>query len=198
VLRDDLPCDPRGPVDGIGYTVLATSRDGVTWQRDREPFLDRDPEPGRWDHAMSWIGGVLPVGDEVYLYYGGYARGHKIGPGRERQIGMARMTLDRYVSQSAGPSGGTLLTPPIVIADESLYLNVHAPRGDVRVRVLDEAGGTRPGLGWDDSIPIRGDQLAAEAGWRSASRLPCGERARLEFRLRDADLFGFTFAGARG
>ena len=32
VLRDDLPCDPGGPKDGIGYSVLATSRDGVTWQ----------------------------------------------------------------------------------------------------------------------------------------------------------------------
>ncbi|MEJ7639962.1 MAG: hypothetical protein WKF75_18820 [Singulisphaera sp.] len=46
VLRDDLPCDPGGPTDGIGYSVLATSRDGVTWHRRREPFLDRNPGRG--------------------------------------------------------------------------------------------------------------------------------------------------------
>jgi hypothetical protein len=96
VLRDDLPCDPGGPRDGIGYSVLATSRDGVAWQRRREPFLDRDPGRGTWDHAMSWIGAAVPVGDEVFFYYGGYARGHKVEPATERQIGLARMKRDRY------------------------------------------------------------------------------------------------------
>ena len=78
ILRDDLPCDSDGPKDGIGYTVLATSRDGVAWQRDRKPFLSRNPENGSWDHAMAWMSSALPVGDEVFFYYGGYARGHKI------------------------------------------------------------------------------------------------------------------------
>ena len=32
VLRDDLPCEPGGPKQGIGYTVLAWTRDGETWQ----------------------------------------------------------------------------------------------------------------------------------------------------------------------
>src|SRR5439155_65840 len=48
VLRDDLPADPGGKKAGIGYTVLAWSHDGTTWQRDREPFLDRHPEKGAW------------------------------------------------------------------------------------------------------------------------------------------------------
>ncbi|HEX5273550.1 MAG TPA: hypothetical protein VFW33_23805, partial [Gemmataceae bacterium] len=91
VLRDDLPCDEGGPKDGVGYAALASSRDGVSWQRYREPFLDRNPEKGSWDHAMAWVGGALPVGDEVYFYYGGYARGHKVAADRERQIGLARM-----------------------------------------------------------------------------------------------------------
>jgi len=64
------------------YSVLATSRDGIHWQRRREPFLDRDPARGSWDHAMTWIGAAVPVGDEVFFYYGGYARGHKVGRNR--------------------------------------------------------------------------------------------------------------------
>lgn len=56
VLRDDLPCDAGGPKNGIGYAALATSRDGQNWHRFREPFLDRNLEPGSWDHAMSgWV-----------------------------------------------------------------------------------------------------------------------------------------------
>ncbi len=64
VLQDNLPADPGEPNAGIGYSVLTWSRDGVHWQRDREPFLDRNPAPGTWDHAMSWIDCQLPVGDE--------------------------------------------------------------------------------------------------------------------------------------
>src|SRR5262249_22537982 len=97
VLRDDLPCDPDGPVEGIGCAALATRCDGVHWHRYREPFLDRTLTPGAWDHAMAWIGDALPVGDELFLYYGGYARGHKIEPYKERQLGLARMKRDRYV-----------------------------------------------------------------------------------------------------
>src|SRR5205085_309822 len=80
VLHDDFSCDPGGPKNGIGYAVLVTSRDGVRWQRFREPFLDRNVQPGSWDHAMTWIGCALPLGEEMLFYYGGYARGHKIEP----------------------------------------------------------------------------------------------------------------------
>ena len=78
VLRDDLKADtPPDPPDayGVGYTTLAWSRDGETWMRDPEPFFQPDPQQGAWDHAHAWIDEQLPVGDEVYLYYGGYARG---------------------------------------------------------------------------------------------------------------------------
>src|SRR5262249_53964285 len=91
VLRDDLPADPGGPKAGIGYTVLAWSHDGENWQRDRTPYLDRNPGKGTWDHAMTWADCQLPVGDEVYIYYGGYARGHKIERFTERQIGFVRI-----------------------------------------------------------------------------------------------------------
>lgn len=193
VLRDDLPCDSGGSADGIGYSVLATSRDGVHWQRDRAPFLDRNPEPGSWDHAMSWIGGVLPMGDELLLYYGGYARGHKIAPGRERQIGLARLPLDRYVSRVAKSEGGTLLTKPVVLAGDHVRLNVRAREGNVRVRLQDESCRPRPGFDWDDAAPVAGDHRDVEVRWRDGAPLPKGAAVRLEFRLTSAELFGFRF-----
>ena len=87
VLRDDLPHEPGGEIRGIGYTALAWTWDGRRWERDRLPFLDRNPEPGSWDCAMTWIDSQLIVGDQIYLYYGGYARGHKVNRHQERQIG---------------------------------------------------------------------------------------------------------------
>ena len=193
VLRDDLPCDRGGPIEGIGYTTLATSRDGVTWQRMREPFLDRNPEPGSWDHAMAWMSQAVPVGDEMFFYYGGYARGHKIKAKTERQIGLARMKKDRYVALMPAGGQGTLLTKPFVVPGDRLTINANAARGEVRVRLLDESGKPLRALGKAEARPISGDVLAADAQWPKPLVGLRGKPVRLEFRLRAAQLFGFEF-----
>ena len=88
--------------------VLATRQDGVTRQRRREPFPDRDPPRGSRDHAMTRIGAAGPVGDEMFFYHGGYARGRKLEPATERRIGLPRMKLDRYLAwYRAGTKGGS-------------------------------------------------------------------------------------------
>ena len=196
VLRDDLPCDPGGPKDGIGYAVLATSRDGVTWHRFREPFLDRNMEPGSWDHAMTWMSQAVPVGDEVWFYYGGYARGHKIEAKTERQIGLARMKRDRYVALTPGQERGTLLTRPFLFPDGKLTLNADAAHGEVRVRLLDEDG--KPLSGFGEAKALTTDALAAEVQWSKSPETLQGKPVRLEFAVRTAALFGFEFHPARG
>jgi hypothetical protein len=198
VLRDDLPCDPGGPKNGIGYAALATSRDGRTWHRYREPFLDRNPEPGSWDHAMTWMGYALPVKDEMYFYYGGYARGHKIEPQTERQIGLARMRRDRYVSITPTGNDGRLVTQPFQMPGGRLTINTNASNGDVRVQLLDENGQPLTLLGDAASSPIRGDNLAADVRWQKPLGHLRDKAVRLEFSLRNASMFGFEFQSASG
>lgn len=195
-LRDDLPCDDGGPPDGIGYTTLATSRDGRIWNRMREPFLDRNPAPGSWDHAMTWIGYALPVGDEVYFYYGGYARGHKVEPSAERQIGLAKMKRDRYVAITPTASEGRLMTKPFLWPDRPLTINLKAPQGHVRVRLLDLDG--KPLLTITDKLTanVSGDALAATVPWSRSGTPLTDKPVRLEFKLKDAELFGFDFPKA--
>jgi hypothetical protein len=193
VLRDDLSCDPGGPNGGIGYTALATSRDGVNWQRLREPFLDRDQTPGAWDHAMTWMSMALPVGDEIYFYYGGYARGHKIAPKTERQIGLATMKRDRYAALVPENGQGTLLTKPFLHPGGKLSLNLNAAQGEARVRLLDEHG-TR----LSESKPLTADSLAAEVLWPDSPAHLEGKPVRLEFTLRNASLYAFEFSATRG
>jgi hypothetical protein len=193
VLRDDLPCDADGPKDGIGYTVLATSRDGVHWQRDREPFLDRNPEAGSWDHAMTWGSGVLPVGDELFVYYGGYARGHKVAAAAERQIGLARLRTDRYVALTPEKDEGTLRTRPFVVPGGRLTVNARAGRGEVKVRLLDPDGKPTADLGDPDAQPVTEDVLAGEVSWPRPLAGLQGKPVRLEVRVRRADLFCLTF-----
>jgi hypothetical protein len=188
VLRDDLPCDEGGPKEGIGYTTLATSRDGIKWERFREPFLDRSPERGSWDHAMAWASAVLPVGDELFLYYGGYARGHKIEPTKERQIGMARMKRDRYVARSAGGKRGTLQTRPLLLEGSRVTVNA-AIRSEFQARVLDAAGKPIPGFDWPDGSSVRGNGVALPLRWKRPLAELRAKPVRLEFALREAELF---------
>ena len=56
---------------------LATSRDGINWQRagGRSPFLRLGP-PGAADSKMIYaFTQPLPVGNELWLYYGGFRYG---------------------------------------------------------------------------------------------------------------------------
>jgi hypothetical protein len=195
VLRDDLPCDEGGPVDGIGYTVLATSRDGVAWQRDRTPFLDRNLQPASWDHAMTWGSVTVPVGDDVYFYYGGYARGHKIAAQTERQIGMARMRRDRYAAMLPLGDEGKLVTPPLKIRAPRLTINARAHGGQVVVRLLDAEGKPLDTLGAADSRPIEEDALAAEVRWPKPLSALAQSPVRLEFLVRRAALYACEFHG---
>ena len=186
VLRDDLSCDPGGPKDGIGYSVLASSRDGITWQRRREPFLDRNPASGSWDHAMTWIGAAVPVGDEVFFYYGGYARGHKVGPATERQIGLARMKRDRYLGLGPSNDEGRFVTRPLrLVPDGRLTVNARATRG----RSSSDCS-TRRGDPLDDLGPAE-----ARLSTATCSRARCAWQGSME-RLRGKPMR--SSSGCRG
>ena len=193
VLRDDLPAEVGGEKHGIGYTCLAWTRDGETWQRDRTPFMDRNPMPGAWDRAMTWGDCLLPVDDEVFIYYGGYARGHKIERFKERQIGLARMKRDRFVSRRAGRDG-MLRTPPVLIAAAS-KMTVNADiAGELRVRVLDAGGAPVAGFDAADCGPMRGDSLAHEIRWRQPIASLHEKPVQFEFQLTDVRLYGLEIA----
>ncbi|NUM54854.1 MAG: hypothetical protein HUU46_14505 [Candidatus Hydrogenedentes bacterium] len=199
VLRDDLKADdPPDPPDayGVGYTALAWSHDGVHWLRDTAHFFDPDPRKGAWDHAHAWIDEQVPVGGDVYLYYGGYARGHKVNRFEERQIGLVTMKRDRYVARVAGKTPGVLRTVPFTFIGESLSINANASGGGIRVRVLDDTGGPVRGFSYEDCTPITGDSLDAPIEWKAKAVALRGKLIRLEFALKDARLYALNIVGA--
>lgn len=194
VLRDDLKADDPPVPDnayGIGYTSLAWTRDGETWVRDREPFFERDLAPDAWDHSHAWIDEQVPVGDDVYLYYGGYHHGHKVNRFEERQIGLVTMKRDRYVSWFP-VKRGALRTRPLLLESTDLRVNVWAPDGGkLRARVLDASGTPIPGYDYEDSAPITGDQLEARVTWKKALSELKGRPVCLEFEMTEAALYAF-------
>lgn len=129
VLRDDLIATGAKPgAYGTGYSVLIWSKDGVTWRRSREPFLLPNFTAGTWDHAVTWIDSIIPVGNEIRLYYGGYQHGHKVFT--DRQIGVVKIKKDRFMAAT-----GVMRTRPFINVANLLHLNLD---GAVTVRLLDE------------------------------------------------------------
>ncbi len=206
VLRDDLNADEPPLVEedayGIGYTALAWTRDGRNWTRERQVFFDRNPEPQTWDRSHAWIDEQLIVGDEVYLYYAGYKQGHKVNRFQERQIGLVKMPVDRYVArQSQAGEVGRLLTIQQAIGSvRGLTVNANAS-GRLRVQIRDAWGDVVEGLGFDDCQKVVGDSVRLPVVWKNeketARRLAelKGKKIRLEFELKDASLFAFEFQG---
>lgn len=88
VLREDVYEMPDAPTRGIGYTVLAWSRDGDNWFRSREPFLKGCR--GQPDQAVAWAYGVTVMGDTLVISYSAYETGHKVG---DRRPMIARVPL---------------------------------------------------------------------------------------------------------
>lgn len=195
VLRDDLKADdPPDPPDayGVGYTTLAWSRDGEAWVRDTAPFFAPDPGKGAWDHAHAWVDEQVPVGDKVYLYYGGYARGHKVNRFEERQIGLVTITRDRYVARRAQAERGILRTPPLRLDGGGMTLNVDSRGGSVRARCLDAGGAPIPGFGFEDCAAISTDSIDAPLAWKHPLTELRGKDFALEFELARASLYGFA------
>lgn len=188
VLHDDWKADgaPAGAF-GVGHTTLAWTRDGEHWVRDREVFFGPDPRPGTWDHAHAWIDEQLPLGDEVYLYYGGYKWGHKHNRFEERQIGLVKMRRDRYVAREVGTQGGSLRTTLLVLPAARLTVNANVA-GELKLRLLDEAGRPLPGFDW---VSLRGDRLDHAVVFQRPLNSLARQPVRLEFQLKRAQLFGF-------
>jgi hypothetical protein len=198
ILRDDLRATETAEGSfGRAHTSLAWSRDGCTWVRDRAKFFEPDDDPNAWDHAHTWIDEQVIVGDQVHLYYGGYKQGHKMNRFEERQIGLVRMPLDRYVARRAsGATPGTLRTVPFRLSEGSTRLTLNAAvNGQIRVQLRDaESGEVIPGFAFADCATVTGDGIRHGVRWgdRSLPREELGS-VTLEFELTDAELFAFAF-----
>jgi hypothetical protein len=204
VLRDDRNCepgmtatelrDPGRPFAGIGYTVVAWSRDGRTWRRETQPFLDRNPEPGTWDRAMAWGDDQLVESGFTLIYYGGYRWGHKAERFTGRQIGFAHMRRDRYVGYSASAGRGILRTVPRLLGDAvqvTVNARVDPPGGELRARVVDDSGAPITGFDWDDCRPAVGDLVDHPIAWRGLNATLRGRVVAYEFSVANGTVFAF-------
>jgi hypothetical protein len=196
--------DPFGPF----WPELASSRDGIRWRRPagRRPLIEFGP-PGSWDGGMIGAAkGIIPVGDELWIYYGGWREDHgtsrphrrmetdRTAQRRAAAVGLARLRLDGFVSLDAGEAEGELLTRPVTCGGRSLEVNARCADGQVVAAVLDASGGPIEGFTREDCAPFRGDRVRQTMAWRGRSELGRlrGATVRVGLWARNAELYSFA------
>ena len=189
------PEEPHIRFAGTVDVQLASSRDGISWERagGRKPFIPNGP-PGSIDMGEVYTArGPVVMGDEVWFYYSASASEHGI-TGRSGPICLAKLRLDGFVSMDAGDEDGTLVTKPFRCAGGPLTINAAARGGMVGVAVLDESGTQYQGYSRQECALFDGDSVGHQVTWRDKQSLEelKGKDIRLKFYLRNASLYAFT------
>lgn len=162
---------------------VAGSQDGIHWDLASDGMVFGSPD---------WI----EVGNEWWIYYAGWDGPHGI-PEREGSIGLAKLRKEGFISLHGPKGGGVVCTRQLRWPGGDLIVNAAAHAGEMKVRVSDEFRKPIAGFDYDDMPAFAGDSVAEKVKWRGRSLNDLkGRVLRLEFQLRDADLY--TFRAAAG
>jgi hypothetical protein len=135
-------------------------------------------------------------GDEIWIYYAGYAGESKAGADGiydNAAMGVAFLRRDGFVSMDAGEKPGTLTTRPVTFPGQRLFVNLDAPEGMLRVEVLDKQGNPIEPFTMAKSIPVRGDSTLEAVSWEGGADLSAlaGQPVRFRFELTNGSLYAF-------
>jgi hypothetical protein len=184
---------------------LAVSRSGVEWTwPERETAFIPLGKPGESDSGSLYLAnGCLAVGDELWFYYSASPLKHNEAtlekltqPANRRTFSRAVVQRDRLVSATAAAEFGRFTTPALKFAGARLRVNANVRAGGVlRIGLLDEQGKPIPGRRTEDCHPITGDHLQTMIEWADSADVSswAARPIKLQFDLKDADVFGFQF-----
>ena len=183
-------------------TQLLTSRDGINWQRqgNRHPFLRHGMGHSIRSGMIFANPWLVPVGDELWLYYAGMPYSHGSQPndvGHKSSLFRACIRRDGFVSADAGYGGAQFTTPVLQFGGNHLELNLDGSAGGwLQVEIQDEGGKPMRGFGLSDTDPVVGNAISKNVTWKGKSDLSklVGKPIRLHFVLRDMKLYAFQFA----
>jgi hypothetical protein len=108
-----------------------------------------------------------------------------------------RLNADKRCWESEDGKVGVVRTALVVFRagkGSQLVLDASAEQGKTRVQFRDGRGQVIPGFSFADCRPVTGDGLAQPVQWKRPLNDLKGAAFRLEFSLRNARLYGFSFA----
>ena len=181
---------------------LAFGRNFLDWRRvgDRTPILPRGPQ-GAWDQAHTTIcsNPPHPEGGRMRFWYGGKDTEHwQAGIGG---MGTATLRRDGFACWEADEQGGVITTCPMEVHwSTHLFLNVEAPRGEVRAELIDaETREPIEGCAREDCQPVTGDHTCVLAPFsqRRGTFIRHTGQVRWRFHLRNARIYAFKAPNLR-
>ena len=199
------PPPSRVNTEGFHLVHLASSRDLKNWTRhgDRKPFIGSS-RVGSGAYDLTQILGpsdAVRRGDELWFYYTGlkyrggwvleggkYIPGPGFKPDRDSgAICLAVLRRDGFVSLDACEQEGTVLTEPFKLSGSTLFVNVDAVKGELRVEFLNGDGNVVA-----KSKPLTGDVLREPVTWAEGDIADLkGRTASLRFTLRNGQFYSY-------
>lgn len=197
--------------------MLATSRDGITWERPlpRQVWLGRG-RPGDFDAGCAGAPHApIAKGFDLWFYYSGFPEPQSVLD-QDGAIGLAKLRRDGFLSLEAPekPTGtkadyGYLLTKEFLWRGKRLVLNCRMKGGneftygELKVEIVKRPndaspagrmGVVMPGYSLEDCDLIRSNCPNQVVTWRGNDDLGFldGQPVYLRFRLRNGGLFSFT------
>ena len=175
------------------------SRDGFHWDRsNRQPFCPVSEKPGDWNwgNVQSVGGCCLVVGEKLYFYVSG--RAGKSFPGCNyndagASTGLAILRRDGFASMDAANELATLTTRPVEFRGKHLFVNLAAPKGELRMEVLDREGRAIKPFSHENCVPLRADKTLQAVKWKGARDLSSlvGQPVKFRFHLKNGSLYAF-------
>ncbi|MEP6662485.1 MAG: hypothetical protein ABJC04_02370 [Verrucomicrobiota bacterium] len=200
----------RATGGGLLNVELATSRDGLNWQRPfRKTYWFPHSEGNLYDSGSIFLcPQPVVLEDEIRFYYGAISQGattvfSKLISG----IGMATMRRDRFAGIQPLPVsdqptlklkleniGQVTLKPLDLRGCKGMTVNGDASKGTIRCELLTEDGFRVRGYSKDDAVSLRGDSLRHRVAWKEndLGKLPSG-RYMLRLHLENAEVFAVSF-----
>lgn len=200
-------CEMRRVRKGLPTRInweLMTSRNGQDWNRPFGSlfFSDGPEETWRYQVFKIFANPPLAVGGKLRIYYGGKTGKVALERGTApfQALCMATLRRDGFVSLDADPTGGEILTKPVVVSGNRICLNIAcADGGNVRVALLDKSGNPIPDFHLADCTPMVGDGPLETVSWKTGpdvSKLS-GQAIRIRIQFTSASLYALCFHDGR-
>jgi hypothetical protein len=200
--------------DGTFDVQFAASRDGITWNRWREPYVAAGVHEGLDLRIVSMGPGMVRRGRLLYQYFVGdtFTHGRPVVWDKDLEnraewlkkdrggIYCATQRVDGFVSMDATNTRGTLTTRPLVFKGNRLLLNIHtAGSGSVKVALLKADSTPHPGFAATDCEIISADEIDYEVRWKGGPDIGAlsGTPARVQMEIRNAKLYALQFGPAQ-
>ena len=184
---------PEGRWQDCSETVLMTTRGGTHYDRTfTEGFVRPGIGPLNWVTRSNYaLDGIVPTGASEVSIYVNRRQG-------DPSWHIRRYTLrtDGFASVNAPYEGGEMLTKPFRFVGKELVINYSTGvSGSIRVEIQNASGRPFPGYALDDAVEITSDEIEHVVRWKNGSDVGGieGERIRLRFVMKDADLYALCF-----